>query len=291
MGGAVETATRARGYRTLRGLYPASQLGRAAADGAVLDLVVDGFAVASAWRDPGCEDLRCVRPAVARMLPPSGRVGCRQHGPLVVPDVDPYPLSAEEREHAEAATWRGLGPRLGVPTRYLDVAFESSVATPALDAARRFVAQESTRGVVWQGGPGCGKSHALHCALRRLALDNVAADGRAVIRSMEFTALSERLLDRAQAHAVLAACRSATVLLLDDLGAGFVKPGGFVTACIEDLVVHREARELGCCITTNLVPSAFARLFGARVFDRLRGEWGAWFDVSGPSLRRKERRA
>jgi hypothetical protein len=40
-------------------------------------------------------------------------------------------------------------------------------------------------------------------------------------------------------------------------------------------------------MSTNLDPKRFRALFGERLFDRLRGEWGVWVNVDRPSLRTK----
>jgi DNA replication protein DnaC len=103
----------------------------------------------------------------------------------------------------------------------------------------------------------------------------------------DFPRLSRLLLDPEERDDVLEACREADDLFVDDLGSGFVKRDGFVLGLLEEIIVDREARAYPMLATTNLAPRAFRDLFGARVYDRLRGEWGAWIHCAGPSLRRK----
>jgi DNA replication protein DnaC len=95
------------------------------------------------------------------------------------------------------------------------------------------------------------------------------------------------LLDEDERDETLEALCEADELLLDDLGAGFTKPSGFVVSLLEEALIHREAHRYPCLMTTNLDPKKFRTLFGERVFDRLRGEWGVWLNIDRPSLRTK----
>ena len=54
---------------------------------------------------------------------------------------------------------------------------------------------------------------------------------------------------------------------------------------LEELIIHREAHLYPLLATTNLSPNQFRNLFGNRVFDRLKGEWGVWINVDRPSFR------
>lgn len=276
-----------RGQRGIRGFYPASQRGRLAADGSFLDMVYIDYVVASAWGDPACEHLRCWRPEVLRMIPHDVRP-CRAHGRPTPPPEDPFPLDGEELADAEAKAWATLAPKYGVPLRYANVSFDGCQATPALEAARAFVSSdENCTGMFLEGGPGTGKTTALHAALRDLVIDKTRNDRRDNIRFLAFPTLSRLLLDEDERDETLEACCEADELILDDLGAGYTKAGGFVVSCVEEIVIAREAALAPLLAATNLKPQRFRALFGDRIYDRVRGSWGVWIDVNRPSLRTK----
>ena len=170
---------------------------------------------------------------------------------------------------------------------------EDLVSTPALRAARLFSEPEgdnpySCRCVVLAGRPGCGKTVALRKALQRLRRYEEEHDLRNEIRFYSFPELSTLLLDPDERNDTLRALREADELILDDVGAGHLPAkGGFVVACFEDMIVHREEHHYPVLMSTNLSPQRFRQVFGERVYDRLKGPWGAWISVDGPSLRRK----
>lgn len=286
---AAAIAEPARGQRGLRGLYSASQRERLAANGSALDVPWGDYVVSSAWRDPACEHLRCWRPEILRMVPPEAR-RCHTHGRQTPPAEDPFPLEGQELAAAKAKAWAALAPKYDVPFMYQDMA--GWTETPALRAALAFAdvdgaAEYSCRAVVLEGRPGCGKTAALYAALRVFVLDMVAADRKDDIRFYTFPQLSRLLLDEDERDGTLEALCEADELLLDDLGAGFTKPSGFVVSLLEEALIHRESHRYPVLATTNLDPRRFRTLFGERVFDRLKGLWGVWISVDRPSLRMK----
>ena len=275
-----------RGERGIRGFYPASQRGRIAADGSFLNLVSVDHALAAAWRDPACEIMRCWRPETLRMVPPEYRK-CRLHATQPLPPEDPFPLEGQELLLAERKAWASQLLKYGVPARYHNL--EGLRPTPALEAALACEEEHSCKCVVLEGGVGCGKTTALYARLRALALDQVQMDLRDVIQIYTFPQLSRLLLDEDERDDTLEACCEADELLLDDLGAGYTKAAGFVVSLVEEIVIHREARLYPILATTNLEPKRFRSLFGDRVFDRLKSEWGCWLNVDRPSFRTKRR--
>jgi DNA replication protein DnaC len=140
------------------------------------------------------------------------------------------------------------------------------------------------RGVVIQGGPGVGKTTGLTLAARRLSLDGGEVD---VLKFFTFPTLITALLDPVRRDSTLEACCESDDLLIDDLGSSYLRRDGMARGLIEQVFVHREAHDYPMLCSTNLRPGQFRELFGDRVYDRLRGEWGAWVNVDGPSLRRK----
>ncbi len=279
-----------RGQRGIRGFYPMSQRGRLAADGSLLDRAYadEEYVVASAWNDPACEHLRCWRPEKLGMVPPGLRA-CRAHGRPTPPAEDPFPLEGQELAAAKGRAWDALAAKYGVPIIYHDMS--TWIATPALEAALAFADDDgpySMRGVVLEGRPGCGKTSALYAALRAFALDMVQHDRKDDLRFYTFPQLSRLLLDEDERDETLEGLCEADELFLDDLGAGFTKPSGFVVSCIEEALQHREAHRYPALMSTNLDPKRFRALFGERLFDRLRGEWGVWISVDRPSLRQKK---
>ena len=287
---AAPSLVQRRAQRLLRGWYSASQLGRVAADGSILDRIFNGYATASVWRgSSSCPD--CWRPEVLRMVPAEQR-WCSRHG-RQTPSVDPFPLEGQELVAAKDRAYAYLGPRRGVPILYQSASFDTSYDTLALAAARRAISDEfATRALVGQGAQGCGKTHSMRCAERELVLDGVENDRADVITFLDFPRLSALLLDRehpARVAETMEACRESDVLFLDDVGSGYTKGSGFVVGCFEEIVCHREQRLYPMVMSTNLGPKEFRTMFGARVYSRLAGSWGCWVVVDGPDLRRRKR--
>lgn len=221
---------------------------------------------------------------------PRDRRRCVRHGLAILPAEDPFPLEGEERRLAELDTWHAAMPTYNVPISYADVSFESRRPTPALEGARAAYERHECQGVMLEGSVGCGKTTALRALLRARVIEDAETGGGEDIRWFDFTHLSRLLLDRDQQRRTMDAALECDLLLCDDLGAGHVKRGGFVTSVIEEIVLHREQHRYPFVAATNLEPRAFRALFGERTYDRWRGAWGVWLNVSGASLRRKQRR-
>ena len=277
----------ARARRGIRGLYLPSQCGRLAADGSLLNETTYDYAIAPAWRDPACAIFRCWRPEVLRMVPPEAR-RCRLHGSKPLPPDDPFPLEGEELAAAKRAAWSVAVAKYGVPARYATLDMDALSSSPALDAVSACEEQYSCRGVILEGGQGSGKTTALYKRLRTLALEQMESDLRDVIRLYSWPELVRLFLEKDERAETLEACREADELLIDDLGAGYTKAAGFAVSLLEEVIIHREAHLYPLLGTTNLTPKQFRSLFGNRVFDRLKGEWGVWVDVHRPSFRTKK---
>jgi DNA replication protein DnaC len=280
---------------TIRGYYAATQRGDIARDGSSLDQVRVEYVVASAWLSPSCKYRQCWRPEVLGMVPPELR-RCAVHGIQKPPSPDPYELDrdSEDWRHAEEYAWRKLRAKAGVPARYHNASMRTGEATPALHAARRLVDTEDYLGrcVVLYGGVGCGKTHAAYAFYRYLLIEEarVGISSRDSSVFYTFPDLVTLLLDPETRAETIERCRAADEIIVDDWGSTYVKSDGMVHGLLEELVIHREANDYPMVITTNLAPRAFLKRFGPRIYDRIRGSWGAWLDVRGPSLRGKAKR-
>jgi len=278
--------------RNLQGFYSADQRGSTASDGSFLDRLSSDrrHALSTAWIDPACELLICRRAEVWSFLPPEERF-CPRHGPLQPPPLDPYPLEGDELRAAKDAAWAKL-VKNRVSDLYHHVAFETCDPTPAVEAARAFleVDRHAGRLVMEEGHVGCGKTTSLICAYRELVLESRRVANRDGARYWAWPDLCRVILgDPDEREDVLDECRQVPVLLIDDIGSSYVKPGGFIQGCAEELLVEREAERRPALLSTNLSPKAFGAAFGARVLDRLRGQQGRWLRLPGGSLRRKNR--
>jgi hypothetical protein len=272
-----------RAGRSIRGFYRITQQGRLAIDGSVLDQQLNrDHVAASAWHLPTCEF--CWRPEKLRMIPPDRR-WCPRHGTPTLSDEDPYAMDPEGDEwiEAEAQAWDHLATRHGVPWRNRRASFRE-LPTPAMKAAQQHYESNGNRAVILEGGVGCGKSFALTAYFRACLIENAAFDARDTIAFYAFPQLVTLLLgdDRA---ATLERCCTADELIIDDWGSTYVKQGGMVAGMLEEFVIAREAHAFTMLASTNLSPSRFRKRFGERIYDRLRGSWGAWLNVHTPSLR------
>ncbi|MGH7388851.1 MAG: ATP-binding protein [Candidatus Rokuibacteriota bacterium] len=285
---AQKAEDRPRAVRRPDGLYPRSEYGKLAITGDVLDDVAAGVVVANAWRLRECP--WCWRPDVIGLVPAWMR-RCAHHGLLPpLPAVDPYPFSDEERRVAERRAWAELGPRLGVPSRYLNFRLEDAEPTLAIRTVASFLSSKDDEhrcdaGCLVLAGPtGVGKTVALVCALRRVA---VWCAGSCVYYS--FPSLVRRLIgadDGEDAESAFEKCIDASHLFVDDAYAGYLKPDGLGEALWDEILTTREARDLITIVTTNFTRPRFEELAGDRVADRLAGPWGLWADLPGASRRR-----
>jgi len=131
------------------------------------------------------------------------------------------------------------------------------------------------------GGSGGGKSFAATAVLR-------AAAGSGSRKFIYFPSLIGALLDRDQRKAALAAAKETRLVVFDELGGGYVKPGGLVAPLFEEIVFWRHGESRPTVFTSNLTDEEFKANFSDRIIDRLR-EWGPVFRVTDPSFRQRYR--
>src|SRR4029450_8594365 len=274
--------TPARAIRTVGGFYPSQEFGKIAVDGSILDGgQFECYAFSKTWRDPDCP--YCLQPRFRRLVP-RRRQRCKAP-PFELPDEDPFPMSAEERATCEARAWAPIAERWKIPSRYEGVSLETSRPTPAVVAVRDFLDDEEhcTECLVLAGPTGVGKTQAAIAGFRREAVW-ACGPGGAVFYTMSTLARSFLGEDNDE---TLRRAKAAELLLVDDVGGAYMKPGGMVEALFEELIVVREAEFLQTILTTNLTSKQFRELLGDRVADRIEGTWGVWRNLPGSSLRRR----
>src|SRR6266851_6385980 len=275
-------AQRRRGVRDARGMYDPQQFGCLALtiDGSELDNYGDDrrgsdYVWSSAWMEKDC---RCIRPEFRRLVGHDRLSACRQHGDQAPPEIDPYPLSPQEREEIEDRIWMPIANRFHIPNRFRNIRLDTSEPTSALQAVREYLEGDCECCLVLAGPTGVGKSHAIIAGFRHEAVWT-CAEGLAVYFSM--ATLARGLLSD-ERDKVLESCLEADLLCIDDVAGGvYVKEGGLVETLFEEILCDREGNKLAVMLTTNLTLPAFAEAVGDRVADRIRGEWGTWCSLPG----------
>lgn len=142
-------------------------------------------------------------------------------------------------------------------------------------------------GLVLMGGCGCGKTH----IARRIVH---AFGGTAPVMAWEeenkrwvsvynsvFYAETDLLgdiratyrKDKGSADSILRRCRSAKLLILDDVGIGYVKEDSqqWYESIMWQVLDDRAERNLSTMLTTNLTPNELKIRLGNRAFSRLKG--------------------
>lgn len=179
----------------------------------------------------------------------------------------------------------------GIPPRQREctlASFEEREGTgKALQAARRYVeafAEMSSRGegLLFAGPTGCGKTH-LAAAIGNALLE----DGRRVVfkRVTDLYYELRRSFDGGNSEAdIIAPCRQADLLILDDLGVDVPTP--WARSVLQSLVDYRVNYYRPIVVTTNLRDGAALReAVDSRTLDRLEGCCHR-FVMTAPSYRR-----
>jgi hypothetical protein len=276
-------------HRNLHSRYSASVLGSTAIDGSVLDRVSADYAWSSAWLvDPqaGCV---CLRGEFWLFVAGRHHFGCKEHPSLRPPKVNPWPMASPERRAAEESRWNRLATRHNIPPRYRDLRLEELMATPvtatpAVQAMSEFLEQDEPKCLTLAGPTGRGKTVSLVVGFRETSCWDADSP-----LWYPMPTLARALLNPDSSGGTLEACIRADLLAIDDIGATYVKAGGFVEGALEEIFCEREANYAMTLLSTNLPLPAFEEAVGDRIADRLRGQWGQWVSLPGESLRRKRR--
>lgn len=179
------------------------------------------------------------------------------------------------RNDALAQAWYARAERLGIWPR--DQKARLGLLGQAMDFAREYAENDlgSGRCLVLLGSSGNGKTWAGIALLR--------AHYRQDIRYWYVPRLVSRMLTENGDEVIDTACR-AWLLMLDDLGVEYIKPGGAMETKFDWLLSERYGRELPTIITCNLSREAFAQRVTPRIVDRLR-DWGSIYVVTAPTFR------
>lgn len=183
----------------------------------------------------------------------------------------------EQRRVVEASP---RGPidleKLGWPKRALVVAEKA----PRLGSAVRFLLHhrfggEKAKTIVILSGPaGCGKTVA---AAMWAAERADRGEPTTFVRASDFAA-SSRYGD------VRDRWKTATALVVDDLGVEYLDEKGSFLVDLDDLLDLYYSTMKPIVITTNSTLEMLGQRYGSRVYDRLR-ESGKFYSISEPSMR------
>lgn len=138
----------------------------------------------------------------------------------------------------------------------------------------------SARALILAGPTGVGKTFAQIAGLAYGTLDEEIA-------FFTFGRLVRALLNPEEQKATLARAIETEVVMIDDLGAAYLKADGLAEALVEEILCERELAGRMLLGTSNLRAERLAQVLGDRVADRLAGSWGRMVEVRGPSLRRR----
>ena len=138
----------------------------------------------------------------------------------------------------------------------------------------------SARALILAGPTGVGKTYA---QIGGLAYGTLGED----LAFFTFGRLVRSLLDPAEQKETLTRAIETEVLMIDDLGAAYLKADGLAETLVEEILTERELAGRVFLGTSNLRADRLAQVLGDRVADRLAGPWGRIVEVRGPSLRRQ----
>ena len=188
--------------------------------------------------------------------------------------------------------WYFKAKEAGVPRRYWHANLDQCIPTAAVAAVREFwnldhedrdedEDDEELGCLGLCGGAGTGKTFAAVGALRS-ALGNELA-------FFDVRALSRALMDPARRDETLARALETQTIVLDDVGAAYVKQDGFLESLLEEVFIVREAKPVETIFTTNLTHPQIEGVMGHRVADRLAGRWASVVELRGEKSLRRER--
>lgn len=182
-------------------------------------------------------------------------------------------LAAEEARERKAreAHLRQVAPNrllaAGAPRRAVECWEAGLGRTKALEAAEA-AWREGKSFLLLKGGTGVGKTSAAVAAMAMELLRDRRDDLPCLfVRAAEAARLG--LYDAADKK-LAAQMATATVLVVDDIGADFVSKGGVWASILDEVMDTRYGERLLTIITTNLDSATFKERYGERIADRIR---------------------
>ncbi len=172
-------------------------------------------------------------------------------------------MSAEEAARTERARWLDERARVLIEGKFgtheVDrCRLEDPGSTPALDAARRFVAQQELRILVLLGGVGAGKTTAATWVAREIG---GVQPGKVLATTLE----RRGRYDREFADWI----DERTLVVLDDLGAEPIDGKGYFAALVDEIVDRAYSHRRRLVITSNVDAPGLRERLGERVASRL----------------------
>jgi hypothetical protein len=194
--------------------------------------------------------------------------------------------------HRTGYGWYLRAHHAGVPRPYWAAELNTALQTEAVQEVRAFwdppqdeeaeCPEEDSpgRALILAGPTGCGKTFA---QIAGLSYGTLGAE----IAFFTFGRLVRALLNPEEQKDTLARAIETDIVMIDDLGAAYLKADGLAEALIEEILCERELAGRMLLGTSNLRAERLAQVLGDRVADRLAGSWGRIVEVRGPSLRRR----
>lgn len=156
----------------------------------------------------------------------------------------------------------------------------TALQTGAVRSAHKFLEAEDSKdhsALALCGPTGVGKTWAALGLVREL-------DTRFFF--FHVPRLSQLLLGPSTRDAAMEAACGPLPIIVDDVGAGYLREGGLAEGLIEQILWTREGENYITIMTSNLTKAQLVTLLGDRISDRLQGPWGEIVELPGASLRR-----
>jgi DNA replication protein DnaC len=208
--------------------------------------------------------------------------------------------TAAAHEAERFQTWATAAHEIGIPRRHFwatlrdvkpgdfPVGTDWTAVQASIDRVRLYMARDFPKGraLVLCGLAGTGKTNAVAAALR-LLFDRTGCRDR---QFWNGSLLRSALMDLDRRRAIETSFLTVPLLVLDDIGLEFSREGDYWEGALDTIFVGREGEMMPLLVTTNLTAEKLKVKLGPRVWDRLRGEWGAVSEIIGPSVRLKDTR-
>lgn len=230
-----------------------------------------------------------------------GALPCQQVGELLEPLVEsplgpvPCPIHAREGcdrhveyhhrlELAAEAAWAEAARAIGIPELFWPASFRAPLRPAALADTEAWLGHEARQGraLGLLGDNGLGKTFAACAALREWPGTKwfvYAPD------------LARWVLNPQQSDGTLERATTVGLLVIDNLGAEWIKPDGALVSKFDSIIWHREANRRPLIVTSRLPwEAAKGETFKGRLTLDMRDRIEAWmvmFQYRGESLRKQ----